>query len=76
MDLMNKSYHFSCGKSSILQKIKPAKAGERFNMREKIMVALFTVSFVFSYLADRLSTGETEDKEYRISLFGHNCDFC
>lgn len=45
-------------------------------MREKIMVALFTVSFVFSYLADRLRTAEIEYKEYRVSLFGHNCDFC
>ena len=29
MDLINQSYHFSCGKSSILQKIKPAKEGKR-----------------------------------------------
>lgn len=76
MDLINKSYHFSCGKSSILQKMKPVKAGERFNMREKIMVALFTVSFVFSHIADSMRTPELENKEFKVSFFGHKCDFC
>lgn len=59
MDLINKSYHFSCGKSS-----------------EKIIVVLFTVSFVFSHIADSMKTPELENKEFKVSFFGHKCDFC
>ena len=38
-------------------------------MREKIMVVLFTVSFVFSHIADSMRTPELENKElYEVEL--------
>lgn len=46
MDLINKSYHFSCGKSSILQKIKPAIAGERGFYEKSNDVRIATVNFL------------------------------
>ena len=45
-------------------------------MREKIVVVLFTVSFVFSHIADSMRTPELENKEFKVSFFGHKCDFC
>lgn len=38
-------------------------------MREKIIVVLFTVSFVFSHIADSMRTPELENKEFKVSFF-------
>ena len=46
MDLINQSYHFSCGKSSILQKIKPAKARERGFYEKSNDVRIVPVNFL------------------------------
>lgn len=45
-------------------------------MREKIMIVLFTVSCALVHIADSLRTPELENREYKVSFFGHECDFC
>lgn len=41
-------------------------------MREKIVVVLFTVSFVFSHIADSMRTPELENKEFKVSFLDTN----
>lgn len=40
-------------------------------MREKIILALFMLSHIFSTIADALRTQENEQKEYRVSFMGN-----
>lgn len=45
-------------------------------MRERIIVILYKIALLFSYMADDLRSQEIYNKEYHIFVFGRDGWFC